>query len=225
MPLIVRLLCILCCVVPECSTAWNLPFNQHKPPTITLMLDPAGDAQHTGRQLDGNFERGITLQCAERIKTTLEQRHPHVRVVITRSPGEALEPLHNANFANRLNVDCYISLHLYQETATKPRLYIYYFCDGDDLIGKKQELAFYPYDKAHLLTMPTTKKYSSALQHALSQTHLIDVQGVFKLPFKPLIGIKAPALAIEIGLQSKDTWPSYSTVLADGLSAIIEQLS
>ena len=35
------------------------------------MIDPSGDAKHTGRVIQDTFERGITLQCAEALKKEL----------------------------------------------------------------------------------------------------------------------------------------------------------
>ena len=67
------------------------------------MLDPAGDAQNPGRTIDDNFERGITLQFAEKLKEMLQEKFPTIRVVLSRTPGESLQPLQNANFANRLS--------------------------------------------------------------------------------------------------------------------------
>ncbi len=38
---------------------------------FTIMIDPAGDAKHTGRLIGDTLERGISLQCAEQLKTAL----------------------------------------------------------------------------------------------------------------------------------------------------------
>ena len=78
---------------------------------FSIMLDPAGDAKHTGRQIDDNLERGISLQFTEKLKQTLEKQHPEIHVVLSRFPGETIYHLQNANFANRLEVDFYLSIH------------------------------------------------------------------------------------------------------------------
>lgn len=36
--------------------------------TYTIMLNPAGDARHTGRRIDDTFERSVTLQYVEKLK-------------------------------------------------------------------------------------------------------------------------------------------------------------
>ena len=40
---------------------------------FTIMIDPAGDAKHTGRLIQDTLERGISLQCAEELKKNLTQ--------------------------------------------------------------------------------------------------------------------------------------------------------
>lgn len=101
------------------TTLYSSPF--------TLMLDPAGDAQYPGRIIEDCFERGITLQFVEQLQVIITERFPSVRVVLTRFPGETRQPLQNANFANRLDVDLYISIHCYPESKPKSQLYLYYF--------------------------------------------------------------------------------------------------
>ncbi|HZW61323.1 MAG TPA: N-acetylmuramoyl-L-alanine amidase [Candidatus Babeliales bacterium] len=192
--------------------------------TFSIMIDPAGDSKHTGRILDDNFERGITLQYAEKLKTALEERYPTIRVVLTRFPGETLQPLQNANFANRLGVNCYISIHFYHEHATKPKLYMYQFSYGDDFVQSRQDLMFYPYDKAYLINNATTNQWANLIKQSLEQEiykKQFEVCGIYKVPFKPLIGIKAPALAFEIGLKSKNDWPQYVDAVAESLRPII----
>ncbi len=191
---------------------------------FSLMLDPAGDAKHTGRRLEDSFERGITLQCTEQLKKVLEKRHPNMRVVLTRFPGESLQPLQNANFANRLDVDFYLSIHFFQEKNIKPQLFLYHFSYNDDFITKVFDLCFYRYDQAHLFNMPTIKLWGNTIKNVLEKElykKQFDVHSVFKLPFKPLIGIKAPAIALEAGLKYKDDWYIYIEPIADSISAII----
>lgn len=192
---------------------------------FSIMLDPAGDAQHIGRQIDDSLERSITLQFAEQLKKLLEEFYPQIRVIITRFPGETIYPLQNANFANRLDVDCYLSIHFYRETQTKPRLFIYRFSYGDDFITKLPSLSFCPYDQAHQINSPLTRSWGNLLAHVLTQDEykkLFDFNGIIDLPFKPLIGIKAPAFALEAGLQNKNDWARYLRPIALSLGALIK---
>ncbi len=195
---------------------------------ITIMLDPAGDAQSPGRKLDDNFERGITLQFAEKLKEKLQEHYPTIRIVLTRFPGETVQPLQNANFANRLDVDFYLNINFYHESQAKPILYLYNFSYGDDFLTKKTQDSFCSYDQAHLFNYETTKKYGTLMYQVLtsdSYKNQFECKELQKLPFKPLIGIKAPAIAFEAGIKTKDDFVIFLEPIAQSLKQIIEHMS
>lgn len=188
----------------------------------TIMIDPAGDAHHAGRQLDDAYERGITLQCAERFKAVLEEKF-NVRVILTRQPGETLQPLHNANFANRLDVNLFITLQFYQETATKPQLYLYHFSYGNEAVAKMQDLAFHSYDQAYLCNAQATQTICAGIQQRLNTyKKQFDCKGPYAVPLHPLIGIKAPAILIEVGLKHKDDWEQLIEPLVIAIEAVVK---
>lgn len=191
------------------------------------MLDPAGDAQHTGRKLEDNFERGISLQIAEKLKQVVEERFTHVKVVLTRLPGESATYLQHANFANRLQVDFYLSIYCYHEKEIKPRVYIYQFSYGNDFITKHFDLALIPYDQAHLSNSSKTTTYGEHMRSIFLNEYAsrYSIKGIFKIPFKPLIGIQAPALGLELGLKDKNDWHDYLEPLVAGLAPVIEALA
>ena len=193
--------------------------------TFSLMLDPAGDAQHSGRMIHNMCERGITLQCAEKIKKKIEEENGSVRVILTRFPGEIIEPLQNAHFANRLDIDLYISIHFYQETETKPKMHIYYVNYNDQFITKTYDFCFYPYDQAHRIHNTQTKYIIQQCNQSFKDkkfARLYDYKGVFGLPIKPLIGIKAPAFMIEMSIKDEDGWQQYIEPICFTLSKIIQ---
>ena len=204
-----------------------------KPSKIfTIMLEPAGDAKHAGREIDDCFERGITLQFAEKLKKVLEEVYPGIRVILSRFPGESLEPLQNANFANRLNIDFYLSIHFFQETANKPKLYLYQFVykDTDFWSRTPDQLCFTPYDLTHRHYASVSKNYANQMLKVLQQStykKYFECEGShalpFALPFKPLIGIAAPALAIEASIRMKRDWTTMVEPLAQSLHPIIYQ--
>lgn len=194
--------------------------------TFTLMLDPAGDAQYPGRIIDDSFERGITLQCVEELQRVMTQRFPHVRVVLTRFPGETRQPLQNANFANRLDVDLYLSIHCYAETKPKSQLYLYYFSCNDTFLTQPSPYSLCPYDKAHLLNVRTTKAWGAMMEKVLrSPTYeqFFMFRGLYTIPFAPLIGIKKPAIAFEIGLKQKESWKQCIEPIIASITPLIEQ--
>jgi len=190
---------------------------------FSIMIDPSGDAKTTGRTIDDSFERGLTLQCAQKLKEVLE-RHNNVRVILTRFAGETVEPLQNAHFANRLDVDLFVSLNFYTETAAKPTIYLYTFSYGNEPYTVPSDALFYNYDSAHWPYAQTTKTWAACIQQELQESRyhkLFDCKGVYKLPFKPLIGIKAPALGIEIGLKNSKDWHNCVDALVSSLEALI----
>lgn len=191
---------------------------------FTIMLDPAGDAAFAGRHIDDSFERGISLQCVERLKQYLEERHQDIVVVITRFPGETIEPLQNANFANRLNVDLYISFHFYYEEKLKPELFIYRYAVTPQILAFPSFLTFCPLDQAYRLNATATQSATTSAKKVLTSApyqSLFDVRGIFSIPFKPLVGITSPAFALEIGLKKKDDWRNYINALAETVIASI----
>src|SRR5258705_11785957 len=78
-----------------------------------IVLDPAGDAKYAGRKIEDAFERGITLQCVEKMKTIIENYYPTCIVFITRIPGDMLYELQNAVFANHRNAHLFMSINFY----------------------------------------------------------------------------------------------------------------
>ncbi len=202
---------------------------------FTLMIDPAGDARTPGRTINQHVERGITLQIAEAIKKEIEQSttapydetygslRPWGRVVLTRVPGESIAPLHNAVFANRLDADLYVSIQCYHLTTDQVPVSIYHYLTNPvtDLWSTPKQLALYPYDQAHLYQVHRSKTAAEKLKGFLLAAKIGDVRGVFGFPFRPLVGIKVPAIAVEIGLRNKDEWTRYAHAIAQSLLELI----
>ena len=194
---------------------------------ITVMLDPAGDAKHTGRVIDDNFERGITLQFTEQLKSLLELRNKNLRVILTRFPGETLEPLQNASFANRLNTNFYISVQFYQERSERSNLYLYHYLTKPTDAWQKhiEALHFYTYDKAHLPNVIKSKTLGTMIASTLKKKRyktFFNYKGLFGIPFKPLAGITSSAIAIEVGLISKNDWENFILPLANAIEVLVQ---
>lgn len=205
----------------SCSADWFS--SGHKSNTV-IIINPAGDAAHAGRIIEDSFERGITLQIAEYLKLSLEERNPYVTVLLTRMPGEIIEPLYNAQYANRISPFVYISLHCYEEEKPVPQLYIYTFSLGNDFITPTTHLSLYTYDNAYLLHKKNSHDYAQRFyDHVSSDAYKRScvVQKIISLPFAPLLGISAPAFALEIGLAKKKDWMMIKQPLILGIESII----
>ena len=223
MSIITRTLFFILFFLPFFGTYAYWPTYYQKP-TFTIMINPAGDAQHTGRNIGDSFERSITLQCAEKLKTILEQTYPGISVILTRFASEVVPELQNANFANRLNIDLFISLHFYAEQGIKPNLFVYHFSYNNNTQKKPSDFTFYHYDHAYIFNGEKSQTWAKLFHQTLAQkpyTKLFNVHNIMSFPFKPLIGITSPALAIEASIKESSDWNMYVEPLMSALDAII----
>jgi N-acetylmuramoyl-L-alanine amidase len=208
---------IIFIVLSLCAPAWA------KKSPMVIMLDPAGDAQYTGRTIDGTFERGITLQCAKALKELVQRENPSIQIIISRSPGEGYEPLRNAHYANCRHVSLFISLACYQETQPVPELYLYYFDAGYSFVPLVQECSLLSVDQAYVLNKIKTEQWASVMYNLIAQPEyqrLVKVHEPLGIRAKPLLGIQAPALIIEMGLKKKNDWRFMLQPLAQALQVI-----
>lgn len=194
---------------------------QAKP--FLLMLDPSGDSNDTGRLIDGVFERSLALACAQELKQELENTIPALQVVLTREAGEALEPLQNAHFANRLDVDLFVRLQFFHEKTAQDTVALYYFSWGDECAIRAGHTAFIRYDKAHLVNLNTTAAWAHHLEQAFMAC--CGCKGIFAMPCRPLIGITAPAICIEIGMSSKQNWHAQAKNIGKALTELINKVA
>lgn len=192
---------------------------------FTIIIDPAGDTKNTGREIDDTFERGITLQCAEELKKQLNKTFPDIRVILTRVPGETIAPLQNASFSNRLQADFYLSISFYQEPEMPSHLSLFYYLENPtDRLHHYNPLYFYHVQQAHLIHLKESESIGKTFLKSLQNSSINSVfiaQGLFGIPYKPLIGIKAPSIAIEAGLRQKDDWKYLIAPLTTCIKAII----
>lgn len=195
---------------------------------FVLILDPAGDVNHTGRKIDDVFERGITLQCAEKIKLILEKDNHDITVFITRLPGDTVYELQNAAFANRLNADLFISINFHQIQEARPTLDIYTFSYGDTFMHQSNHLAFYTYDTAHIKQNNRTNNIVDKLAQQLQNSHynsLFSVTGPHAIPLKQIIGLCPASIVIDAGLKDKAGWNYYVEPLAHAIITTLNQSS
>lgn len=191
-----------------------------------LVLDPSGDAKKTGRVIGDSFERGLTLQCAEKIKELIEAQLSHVKIIITRLPGDIVYDLQNASLANRINADLFININFYLSRETKPTLFLYQFSYGNDFAPYQSGLSCNTYDQAYKTNKTATDEITKLFTTHLSHTNyknLFTLSGPHALPIKPLIGITPPSIAIEGGLKNKESWHMFIDPFVATIIAAIEQ--
>lgn len=203
----------------SCSHAWFFNFALKK--SFVLMLEAGGDCTQMGRGINDNFESAITLEWAGALKRKLEQNRPTTKIVINRTIGQKVEPLQNAQVANILDVNLYISLHAYHQNNAAPTMFIYQFSYQDPYICKSCDLSFCSIDTAYLANKSQTTAWANVIKQTLCAAG-IPVHGVYQLPFKPLLGIKVPSIGIEIGLQKSTQWQENIDGLAQAIIKIID---
>ena len=198
---------------------------------FTLMIDPAGDAKHAGRIIGDSFERGVTLQFAEALKSLINEKLDNIRVVLTRFPGETLEPLQNASFANRLGSDFYFSIHCHQTSKRTITLDTYHLSNNPitDLWERRTTgPSLVNYDEAHLKNARLSKNCCQTFLSSFeTETNgkSFHLNGPIGLPFKPLVSVMAPAISIDVGLRNKEDWKHLVQPIADSLAKVLSELS
>jgi N-acetylmuramoyl-L-alanine amidase len=205
---------------------WIFPFYEQQCMQRIVVIDPAGDAKRTGRRIGDNFERGLTLQCAEKIKELIEAQVSYIKVIITRMPGDIVYDLQNASLANRIDADLFINLNFYHAHETKPILFLYQCSYGDDFASCSQGLVCNTYDQAYRINKIKTDSMTHMLKKVLSNyNNLFVVHGPHSVPIKPLLGIVAPSIAIEAGLKHKELWTHYCEPIARGIIGALDEKS
>ncbi len=187
----------------------------------TIMIDPAGDAKRTERIIGDSFERAITLEMAQALKAALVLQMP-CSVIITRSAGELVQPLQNAQFSNRLPIDLYLNLNC-AATTGPVSVYVYHFSYGEPFIQSVQSLSFIPIETAHHFAFNKTSSIATQVVHSLQQAHSrqFHTYGPYQIPLIPLKGIKAPALSIEFLISEHHDWRPLITPLVQAITQAI----
>lgn len=192
----------------------------------TIMLDPAGDAQKTGRSIEDSLERAITISFAQKLQEAIESYLPNSSILFTRALGETVRPFQNVNFANRMPVDLYVQINCVHMPQEKDKLYIYHYSLGDTFLTKSYALSMTPFDKAHQFNAAQTQQYAQEIaQQTGSHEYqkFFSTHGPFQLPFAPLMGIQAPAISLEISITAKDNWQKFVRPVASSIAHVLEK--
>lgn len=206
-------------ITSYCYSFYKQPKTKEEP---IIMIDPAGDTNTPGRLINESFERTITLQWARLLKSSLEQQEPNARIFITRSPTDKVEPLQNAQYANRMGCSLFISLHCYTSQEPKPVMQIYSFSYGHIFTPQhKNPFVLYPYQQAYIRNIDSTRVYAEIIKQKFIETKQWQTYGIYSLPCKPLIGITAPAIALEIGIAQSHLWQETINSLVESIVQIL----
>ena len=206
----------------------SMPAGVHQQvPLVTLLLVPAGDACNQGRSLEHQFESSSTMAYALSLKTSIEKQYPEVRAMVSHRAGEVIRQFQIPTMANTLDIDLVLTINCYHEQGPKPEIFVYQFSYGQEFVSKLTELSWYTLDSAYLFSKNITCSWVSMLAHELSADvykAMFTLHGPFKIPFKPLLGIKVPAIGLEISLKQDNDWNVFVDPLVAGLEPIVRPL-
>jgi N-acetylmuramoyl-L-alanine amidase len=190
------------------------------------MIDPAGDQTNPGRLIKDQYERTIATKYAQTIKQELEKRASKLLILFSRLPGQQAQQIEKAQCANQLNIDLFIRLQIYETGKLKPQMHLFYY--KTESWNPPERRAFTPFEKAHLANITKTEHFARHLKKGLSDKMLdryYDLHEPIGFPYRPLKGISAPALCIEIGLKNPDQWSDCVEPIAESLEKICLHLN
>lgn len=188
------------------------------------MLDPTGDAQHTGRQLATCYERSVTLQLCETLKENILKQSPDCIVTITRTAGETRSQDQRAQMANQLQPDLFVHLSCFEDAALRPSLALYYMLPTNNISYSPTPYSLIPACKASDKSSPQAKKIVQALEKRL-HTSWYTVQKPYAIPDARLASIMVPACTIEFGISRTVPWTHLveplNAALVEGLQELL----
>lgn len=193
------------------TNGYFFPFSSQKKP-FYIFIETQGNAVNPGRIIDDSFEAEITFNAAQYLKNALQEKQQNIKITVQRS-----EDLSNATIANRLKVDLYLQISACKSNNTGINLFSFSYHDSFIL---KDGLSFISYDQIYLLNKITTDSWLEIVSDSLEQNKLL--KGVYSFPYRPLIGIKAPAFALELSLKNKSELLECITIFAHSLEPIIK---
>jgi hypothetical protein len=180
------------------------------PETCLMIFNPAGDSHTPGRIIGESFERTVALQCVQALKMALEQASPTVRIIVTHAPGEVVSQFRTASYVNTLDAHLYLHIGVYHTLSETPEISLYAMAVDSvtDTWVHHDAGNFIPFYYAHRQKIRQSRELLGAFHaHVATQRPIpFQVHDIRVVPYKPLVGIAIPAIAIEIGLPSDAAW-------------------
>lgn len=182
----------------------------HKTLGLVVIIDPAGDSKITGRVFPDQYERNITMHCAECIKKILEEessisKNP-LQIFITHTTGQIKKELEFQQFSNILEADFFIHISAVPKIACPPAIFLYRLNFSDQLaIQQKSSQLFIPFDEVHIQSSRASEQFGKNMYNYLNQEEfrrLYTIHNLLAVPCKPLIGVQAPGIMIELAVDS-----------------------
>jgi hypothetical protein len=195
------------------------------PEKCLIILNPAGNVHNPGRIIGESFERTLTLQFAQAVKRAVEKLLPKARVLITSTPGEVISQFHMASYVNNLDAHLYLHIGMYHTSSQIPDISFYTMAvdPAMDMWTYQDTDHFVPFYFAHRRKIQQSRELLGIL-HAYATTYRpipFQVHDVRSIPYKSLVGVTIPAIALEIGLPNHAAWQLCVEPLAHMLCSCI----
>jgi len=196
------------------------PLNATQP---TIIIDPAGDASNTGRQLYDSYERAATYAFAQELKKILELSF-NFRVLLSRVPGQTLDPFQVITLANQQG-NFLLHLNFFKDTHERPQVFGYRLFFDPVFDAASHDItpnSFLHIRQAHFIAVNNTTLLCSKMAKEFSletNQKLFDFYGFHGLPVKPLVGCTTPALLFDIGINNDAAWQQLVSPLAQAIAS------
>lgn len=220
------LLLIFLCLIPFNATSHEIEQTRSHP-MRSVLICPTGDIKHRGRTIYGSTEAALTFSCATTLQAALMQQEI-CNALVSRAAGQPCEPLHNAQYANRLNAQLCIILSFFESPNPEPVIYLYHGVYDNKPTRSMKTFTFHPVQQAYVINRTRTVTYSTHLYTALAQApaplpYIVHApQGI---RHQAVTGIISPTIIIEIGLPAQDSWHQLIQPLTNAIHLLVNSIN
>ncbi|KDA54875.1 hypothetical protein EG19_03485 [Thermoanaerobaculum aquaticum] len=177
-----------------------------------VVLDPGHGGEDEGAKGQGGLvEKNLTLVLSRLLAAQLQKAGVAVR--LTREGDEAMALADRVALANRLQADCFVSIHANASPARGARGAETYFMSAEATDAEAAQAAarenaaagdvqLILWELAHVANMEASSRLALELQTRLNQLSGIRDRGVKQAPFAVLTGTTMPAVLVEVGFLS-----------------------
>lgn len=178
----------------------------------------------SSRVVHHTYEWDLTYKAAIEFQELWEQLCPHWNSVVTPLSYAKLPPYDTISFINTRHPSyCIIfSFYEYTQGVAAVRLYYPYYEQQDRFASSSSSLSFIPYQYGYRKNTLSAQKLTLLLQEKLliSQNNF-KTFAYKRAPLKIGIGLEAPTILIEIGINSLSTITFVLTALAHILQDVL----
>lgn len=206
-----------------------------------VVIDPGHGGEDPGTKGPNSLlEKDLTLAIAKAVASRLEQAGVTVR--LTREGEETVALSDRVALANRLQADCFVSIHANAAPARGARGAETYFMSRDASDPEAAQAAarenasagqvqLILWELAHVANQEASSRLALELQTRLNGLSGIRDRGVKQAPFAVLTGATMPAVLVEVGfltnpeeelrLASSSEQARIASALTEGILAFL----